>query len=497
MRASLLMALFVFLLAACSQQGDELANDVAGLEPVAYTLYSEKSELFVEFRPLIVGKISGFAAHFTVLGKSFSPLEEGKVTVSLITGENGIRNVADSASSPGIFRLSLEPLKPGKSKLVFDIVTKDFTDQIVINDITVYPDGAAALAQQKISDVANDISFLKEQAWNIDFANEPVRRTNFREILKSSGQVLAAPGDETVITANSSGAILFASNKTMIGSTLNVGDHLFTISGGNLAQENPEVYYKETKAKYELAKVEFERAEILVKDKIISQKDYLQSKLEFENMQASFQAVSKNYSASGQKVTSNSTGFLKNLLVSEGQYVEPGTPLAIISKNKKALLQANVSQKYFQKLAAISSANFKIVNDESVFNTEEMNGKVISYGKSTSENASYIPITFEINNIGNIIPGSVAEVFLKSNTIPDALIIPISALMEELGNFFVFVQTGGETFEKREIKLGGNDGRHVQVLSGLKEGERVVTKGAYAIKLASASGAIPEHGHSH
>jgi membrane fusion protein, heavy metal efflux system len=51
--------------------------------------------------------------------------------------------------------------------------------------------------------------------------------------------------------------------------------------------------------------------------------------------------------------------------------------------------------------------------------------------------------------------------------------------------------------KKEKSNLGGNDGKIVQVISGLKEGERVVTKGAYAIKLASASGAIPEHGHSH
>lgn len=497
MRASLLMALFVFLLAACSQQGGELATDAAGLEPVAYTLYSEKSELFVEFKPLIVGEISGFAAHFTVLGSSFTPLKEGKVTVSLVTEDSGFRNIADSASSPGIFRLSLKPLKPGKSKLVFDIVAKDFTDQIVINDVTVYPDAETALARQKVSEVANDISFLKEQAWNLDFANELVRKITFREILKTSGQVLPAPGDETVITATSGGAVLFASNKTIVGSKLNVGDHLFTITGGSLAQGNPDVYFKETKAKYELAKAEFERAEILVKDKIISERDFLKTKLEYDNMLSSFQAVSKNYSTSGQKVTTNSNGFLKNLLVSEGQYVEPGMPLALVSKNKKIVLQANVSQKYFQKLPSISAANFIIVSEETVFNTEEMNGKVISFGKSTAENNSYIPISFEIDNIGNIIPGSVAEVYLKSSQIPDALVIPTSALMEELGNFFVFIQTGGETFEKREIKLGGNDGKYVQVFSGVKEGERVVTKGAYAIKLASASGAMPEHGHSH
>jgi membrane fusion protein, heavy metal efflux system len=190
-------------------------------------------------------------------------------------------------------------------------------------------------------------------------------------------------------------------------------------------------------------------------------------------------------------------GFVKNILVSEGQYVEVGTPLVIISQNKKLLLQANVSQRYFNVLPSISAANFKTMGSESVHNTRELNGKIISYGKSASANSPFIPITFEIDNIGNIIPGSVAEVYLKTAPIPNALIIPNSSLMEELGHFYVYVQTGGESFEKRQVQLGATDGLHVQVKSGVAEGERVVTKGAYQIKLSSASGALPAHGHEH
>lgn len=497
MRTSFKMVLFILLLAGCGQQEAEHAHDESGIVPLSYTYYSKNTELFVEFNPLVVGEFSGFAAHFTILGEKFLPLTEGSVAVSLIINDKGIKSSSDSASSPGIYRLGLRPIASGKGKLIFDIVTKDFTDQIVINDVSVYPDGETALAQNRVVDSGNDITFLKEQAWNIEFSNATVRKESFREILKTSGQVMPAPGDETVITANSNGAVLFANNKTVIGSELKTGDHLFTISSGNLTQGNPEVYYNETKAKYELSKAEFQRSEILVKDKIISQKEYLQAKMEYENMEANFQAVSRNYSRSGQKISANSPGFLKNLMVTEGQYVEAGFPLAVVSKNKKVLLQANVSQKYYNKLPGISAANFRIISEEKVFDSESMNGKVVSYGKSASANSSYIPITFEIDNIGNIIPGAIAEVYLKSSPIPDALIIPVSALMEELGNFYVFVQTGGESFQKREIKLGGNDGMQVHVLSGLKENERVVTKGAYAIKLASASGAIPEHGHSH
>jgi RND family efflux transporter MFP subunit len=491
------MVLFVLLLVACNQQKDEHIHEETGIKPLSYTIYSDNTELFVEFNPLVVGKISGFATHLTSLGQQFSPLKEGIVSVSLIVNDKGVKNNAESPSSPGIFRLALKPIESGRGKLIFDVTTNDYTDQIVINNVMVYPDEETALAQNKPDDSGNEITFLKEQAWNIEFSNAPVRRGSFREILKTSGQVLPAPGDETVITANSNGAVLFATNKTVIGSELKAGDHLFTISSANLTQGNPDVYYNEIKTKYELSKAEFQRAEVLVKDRIISQKEYLQAKTEYENMESTFQAVSRNYSRSGQKISANSTGFLKNLMVTEGQYVEAGFPLAVVSKNKKVLLQANVSQKYYNKLPGISAANFRIISEEKVFDSESMNGKVVSFGKSASANSAYIPITFEIDNIGNIIPGAIAEVYLKSSPIPDALIIPVSALMEELGNFYVFVQTGGESFQKREVKLGGNDGIHVHVLSGLKENERIVTKGAYAIKLASATGAIPEHGHSH
>jgi multidrug efflux pump subunit AcrA (membrane-fusion protein) len=61
----------------------------------------------------------------------------------------------------------------------------------------------------------------------------------------------------------------------------------------------------------------------------------------------------------------------------------------------------------------------------------------------------------------------------------------------------VYIQTAGETFDKRAVTLGIQDGVNVQVVAGTKEGERVVTKGAYMIKLATQSGNVPAHGHEH
>ena len=189
-------------------------------------------------------------------------------------------------------------------------------------------------------------------------------------------------------------------------------------------------------------------------------------------------------------------GFLKNVLVANGQFVNAGQPLATISKSKRLLLRADISQKYFPKLASFTAANFKTADGGQVFSTRNLNGRVVSTGKSAEAGSPFLPIHFEIDNVGNFIPGSVVEVFLQSGSKP-ALVIPISALLEEQGIFYAYVQTEGESFQKRELKLGASDGMNVQVLSGIAEGERVVTKGAYQIKLSTASGALPAHGHEH
>ncbi|HWS59329.1 MAG TPA: efflux RND transporter periplasmic adaptor subunit [Flavobacterium sp.] len=491
----MLLGLFFIGFTSCNKK--EEAKEGSALEPLAYTLYTENSELFVEFKPLVVGETSKFAAHFTVLGENFKALTDAKITVSLIVGDQGIKNSVDAPSSPGIFRLALSPKTAGTGTLVFDIVTKNFTDKITIENVVVYADMKTALAKQPEAAESGAISYLKEQAWKVEFANKAIQRQTFNDVIKTSGQILSAPGDEMIVTAKASGVVVFSGKNTIVGSAVNSGSSLFTISGGDMTESNIDASVKEAKAIYLEAKADFERSKLLVADKIVSEKDHQQVKLQFENAQTAYNTVSKNYGSKGQNVLAPMSGFVKNVLVTEGQYVPSGTPLATISKNKKLIVQANVSQNYFSRLSSISSANFKTPQSDVVYNTAALNGRIISYGKSASASTPFIPVTFEIDNAGQLVSGSIVEIYLKSSAIADALVVPVSSLVEEQGIFYVYVQTGGESFQKREVKLGASDGLNVQVLEGISENERVVTKGGYQIKLSSASGALPAHGHEH
>ncbi len=491
----ILIGLSIFI-ASCRNKKEEAPHE-HGPEPLAYTVYSDKSEIFVEFKPLVVGSASKFAAHFTVLGEYFTPLSEGSVTVSLLVGDKGIRQKSDTPGVPGIYRLSLTPKVAGTGKLIFDIVTKSFTDQIIIDNIQVYANEAEAIKNNSSSDEGNSITYLKEQAWKVPFANTPVRNQPYGEILKTSGLLLSAPGDEQMVTANANGIVFFDGNSSVIGSAVTEKTKLFLVSGGGLAQGNVDAQFKELKATYEKSKTDYEREAILVKDKIVSLKDFQETTVKYENAKTAYETMAKNYTSGGYAVMAGMNGYLKDIFVSEGQYVTAGTPLATVSKNKKLLLQANISQKYFSSLPKVASATFKLSGSGEVYSTEHLNGKKMAYGKSATTNTPFIPVTFEIDNIGELVSGSIVEVFLKCKPVENALVIPASSIMEEQGNYYVYVQTGGESFEKREVKTGTSDGIDIQIFSGLVAGERVVNQGAYQIKLSQASGTMPAHGHEH
>jgi cobalt-zinc-cadmium efflux system membrane fusion protein len=469
----------------------------AHIDPLSYTVYTDKTELFVEFNPLIIGKTTKFAAHFTKLGNNFIAVEEGSVSLKLVGKKDQPSYKAGSISSPGIFRLSLKPINTGKFDLVFILQAKEFSDTIIIENISVYPNEELSLKDVQESLNGEEIGYLKEQAWKVEFSNKKVLKQPFTEIIKTTGHILPAQGDEVIITAKSDGIITFGNNKKLGGSSVKSGETLFIISGRDLVENNIDKDYLDAKAALKKNKTDFERAEKLIKERIISVKEFQEVELRFQKAQIEFNTISKNYSTNGKKITSPLAGFIKNILVNEGEYVELGQPIASVSQNRRLVLKAEVPQKHYTKLNSMASANFKTVYDDIVYDIDSLNGQFISFGKSTDEHAYYIPVNFEIDNKAGIIPGSFIEVYLKANKIKNTLIIPLTALMEEYGNYYTYVQTSGEGFQKRELKLGASDGINVQVLSGIKENERVVTKGAYHIKLSTMSGKMPAHGHEH
>ena len=302
----------------------------------------------------------------------------------------------------------------------------------------------------------------------------------FRQVIPASGQILAVQGDEAAVVASTAGVVSFVRPLTE-GMRIAAGNAVLNVSGSRI-QDGDAV--NRARIAYETAKDEYERASKLVDSQIVSRKDFNVLKEAYENARVAYEALSPSHDGKGVSVQAPISGYVKSCLVKEGDYVTVGQPLLTITQTRRLRLRADVSERYYPALRKVSSANFRTSYDERVYRLDSLGGRLLSYGKSTGDTSYYIPVTFEFDNRGEMLPGAFVEVWLLSDGREGVISVPLSALTEEQGVKF-------------EVKTGLDDGTHVEILSGLKEGDRLVTEGAIHVKLASASNAIPAHTHNH
>jgi RND family efflux transporter MFP subunit len=125
-------------------------------------------------------------------------------------------------------------------------------------------------------------------------------------------------------------------------------------------------------------------------------------------------------------------------------------------------------------------------------------GRVVYFGPEVDAVTRTVPLIYEVNNASRRLRiGLALNLYLETARAEEALAIPESAVVDEEGRPIAFVQVSGELFDKRYLTLGLREGGFVEVKDGLSAGERVATRGAYAIRLASVSTSIPSHGHPH
>lgn len=340
----------------------------------------------------------------------------------------------------------------------------------------------------------DEIIFTKALAEAVGLQTKEMQPAPFTDVIKTSGRVMTAQGDESVVVATVPGVVTFGNLSFVDGTAVRKGQAILSLASSGLSDGN---VASKAKYAYENAKKEYERMQQLVGDKIVSAKDFEQARLNYENAKIAYDAIAGKQTANGVSVVSPMNGYLKNLQVKEGDYVTVGQPLATISQNSRLVLRAEVSEKYYNYLPAVQSANFRTPYDHATYRLSDLRGRLLSYGKASDTNSFYIPVTFEFDNKGAVIPGSFVEIYLLTSAMENVLSVPLSALIEEQGIFSVYIRLDEEGYKKQTVTLGADNGSDVQILSGLKPGDTVVTEGAYQIKLASASNAIPAHSHQH
>lgn len=455
-------------------------------------------ELFADATPLTKGNTSEFTVHITRLS-DFKPLKKGGLKVWWLSNESQ-QLVADGLElTDGIVSFEFRPDKSGKGVLKIEVLSEELsgtTEHLL--EVFETSEQAINAAKSAEPDPTNAVAFTRQQAWKIDFMTAHPQSDNFGTVVRTAALVEASPRQTTMLSAGISGMVSFADPYPNIGVKFDKGQAIMRISGDQLVANNLRIQFEEARLNLEKAETDYQRALKLAADQIVSEKELQQLRLQYEQAKKQFDNLKRNAANGQQLIQSPTTSYIQQLLVQNGQYVDAGSPLVIVSTAKRMQLTAGISTKYLPYIGTQLTGIVISSDKQHRIELGEINAKVTGIGQSLTAGSALLPLNIEVDAAPGLIPGSLANVLLRFPSQESVLVVPNESIIEEQGLYFVFVQLHPELFEKREIKKGESDGMVTAVLSGIEASEKVVTRGAITIKLAQSTGELDPHaGHNH
>lgn len=482
------------LVLACARKDDASATAATG-EPAggAITMWTDSVELFMEHPALIVGAPDKFAVHLTDL-TDFAPLRAGKITLRFQprTGGAPVVVTQDAPRAPGIYGPAPEFKAAGDYDLTLLVDSPQARDSMIIRGLRVY--ATAAEAPRDSGDAGGGISFLKEQQW---------KTPGFRTVFADSGSVVGAfdvtgviepaAGRWAEVTAPISGLVDAGgvARSPAPGQRVSRGQVLATLtpSLGDAGSA-----FAEARARLAEAQDEHQRAQRLVEAEAAPARRLHEAGIRLRAAREALAGFGGAAADGRIAVRAPVGGVVARRTIAPGSHVEAGAPLFTIVDPSVVWLTVNVPAAQASLVSGSSSASFQLEGSSRRWDAR----RIVSVGSVIDPQSRTLPVIYEVpNGDGAIRVGSTARAQVRTGRRTSGVIIPAGAVVEEDGRPVAFVQPEGESFERRELVLGGREGDRVLVVAGINVGERVVSGAAYQVRLASLSTAVPAHGHAH
>ncbi len=361
-----------------------------------------------------------------------------------------------------------------------------------------------------------EVQFLMEQQWRIRLKLAKAEAGIVSQQVKSTGRVVPAARHQAVI-APPVGGIIASDSLPRVGQSVRRGEILATLIQTPTAAESAQIRLESTRLEAErrrlaqaavesqirlnFARSEFERATRLYEKKAFSLKQLQAAETDYKAAEANLASINEQVNAlnaagpasSSYALSAPITGIVVKVLKSIGEQVAAGEAAFEILNLDTVWVEAPVFERDLSRLQAGSEAAFTTA----AFPDTGFRGTLINVGAVIDEQTRAATALFEVSNReGRLRIGMIANITLQSKEEFQAILIPQEAVLDNEGEKIVYVLVSGETFQRRTVSLGDEYGGKVAVLSGVAAGERVVTQGAYQLKLQELRPADPG-AHSH
>lgn len=364
------------------------------------------------------------------------------------------------------------------------------------------------------------VKFLMEQQWLIRMKLAQAEEETVARQITATGRVIPAANSQAIVAPPVSG-ILSGRSLPRLGQHVARGQAVAVVqqtatsaeqaqvraAAATLSLENARLEadrrtasgeLEAARVRMDLATKEAERARRLYDRKAFSERQLQAAEADLKAAKAGYDAAAKRVEALGSSpavagasrgvgsanasytVSAPLSGYVTKVNKSIGEQVQPGEAIIEINNLDTVWVEAPIFERDLSRLAGNVSATFTTP----AYPDQEFKGVVLDIGAVIDEQRRASKVIFQLPNAGRALRlGMQANVRLDAGEQVTAMLIPKEAVLEHEGKQIVYVLLSGEEFERREVVVGDEMGNKIAVLSGLNKGERVVTQGAYQLKL--------------
>lgn len=330
----------------------------------------------------------------------------------------------------------------------------------------------------------------------------PAKRQQMAGVISATGKVEANADRIAHVSPRISGKVVAV--RSSLGDSVGAGQVLVTLDSVELGEAMSR--YHQSKTRLALAQSNMDRVKTLVEKKIAARKEILQAETDYKTAQTELHTDQERlalYGVSAADLKSDRRPLLpvrspiggviteKHAIV--GELADPAKSLYTVADLSSMWVLVDIHEKDLAKVRRGQAATVVV----SAFPEMKFRGRITYLADVVDEATRTIKARVEVANPGRKLkPEMFATVELATAAdAPPVLAVPEEAVQELEGRKLVFIAEGDAVFEPRKVELGRASGGMVEVVSGLKEGERFAAKGAFVLKSELMKGEIEGHDH--
>lgn len=304
---------------------------------------------------------------------------------------------------------------------------------------------------------------------------EVLEPRTLQEFITVSGKLEG--GTDITMLSETSGRIMQMYKK--LGDKVTQGERIGMVDNDvyRIRFEQAEAAKLSAEAAFETAQLNLNTSDALFKKKSISQVEYNTALTAFKGAKANLDGAKAGWE-SARRAYDNSylvapeAGVITNLMVSQGQFINNGTPIATIVDDKVLLIKTGVGESQIGKIRQGQSADIKH-NDMD----KPVKGFVKAFGIRPLANTANYPLEIQVSNKTGLMPGMVVTAKILSGTFQNQLYTSVNNVINEYDHAYLYVVNDKDIALRKEVKLGRIVGENIIILSGVEVGERIVISG--------------------